>query len=64
MPKTILLTGATDSIGLAAVPTLVEQGHTVLIHGRHAAKLAELQTTLTALPGAGLVQSHGADLSR
>lgn len=64
MTKTILITGATDGIGLATARTLVEQGHTVLIHGRHAAKLSEVHKTLTALPGAGSVESFVADLSR
>lgn len=64
MPKTILITGATDGIGMAAAQTLVAQGHTVLIHGRNVAKLAEVQKTLTALPGAGHVESFVADLSR
>lgn len=64
MPKTLLITGATDGIGLATAQTLVAQGHTVLIHGRNAAKLSEVQKTLTALPGAGSVESFVADLSR
>lgn len=64
MPKTILVTGATDGIGLAAAQTLVAQGHTVLLHGRNAAKLADAQKTLSALPGAGRVESYVADLSR
>lgn len=64
MPKTILITGATDGIGLATAQTLVARGHTVLIHGRNAAKLAEVHKALTALPGAGSVESFVADLSR
>ena len=37
--KTILLTGATDGIGLEAARTLISKGHRVLMHGRNAAKL-------------------------
>lgn len=37
--KTILFTGATDGIGLAAVQQLVAKGHKVLIHGRSPSKL-------------------------
>jgi NAD(P)-dependent dehydrogenase (short-subunit alcohol dehydrogenase family) len=39
MSKVILLTGATDGIGLSTARNLVEQGHGVLIHGRSSAKL-------------------------
>lgn len=39
MTKTILVTGSTDGIGLLTAKTLVEQGHTVLLHGRNPAKL-------------------------
>ena len=62
MLKTILLTGATDGIGLATAKTLIEQGHTVLLHGRNEAKLATVASDLAAL-NAGAVESYVADLS-
>lgn len=64
MSKTILITGATDGIGLATARTLVAQGHRVLLHGRNPTKLEQSAQTLAALPGAGPIDSHVADLSR
>ncbi len=64
MPKTILITGATDDIGLATAKLLVSQGHTVLLHGRDASKLANAAKTLSGLPGAGPVETYLADLSQ
>ena len=64
MPKTILITGATDGIGLETAKLLVAQGHTILLHGRNAAKLETIETQLSALSGAGHVESYRADLSR
>lgn len=43
MTKTILITGSTDGIGLLTARRLVEEGHTVLLHGRSEEKLAEAQ---------------------
>ena len=34
MQKIILITGATDGIGLETAKALTQQGHHVLIHGR------------------------------
>ncbi|UWQ20150.1 SDR family NAD(P)-dependent oxidoreductase [Jannaschia sp. W003] len=39
MAKTILITGATDGIGLLTAKMLAERGHAVLLHGRSAEKL-------------------------
>ena len=62
--KTVLVTGSTDGIGLETARMLVSQGHTVLLHGRNPAKLADAEQSLSALPGGGRVESHAADLSR
>ncbi|MEO0868792.1 MAG: SDR family NAD(P)-dependent oxidoreductase [Cyanobacteria bacterium J06642_11] len=62
MPKTILLTGSTDGIGLETAKLLVAQGHTVLLHGRNSTKLEKVKTLLSA--EGGQVESYGADLSR
>lgn len=62
MRKKILLTGATDGIGLVTARKLVAQGHHVLIHGRNADKLAAVEQELSAL-NAGAVASYVADLS-
>ena len=58
--KTILITGATDGIGLLTAETLLAAGHRVLVHGRSQQKLAQ---TLAKL---GLGESEGllADLAR
>lgn len=64
MLKTILITGSTDGIGLATARRLVSQGHTVLLHGRQATKLADAAKSLSAMPGAGRVETLLADLSR
>ena len=63
MPKTILITGSTDGIGLATANMLVTLGHHVLLHGRNPAKLEQTEKALSALQGAGRVASYVADLS-
>ena len=61
MQKTILITGATDGIGLETARMLVSLGHKVLLHGRNLAKLEEVAKTLSA--DGGHLESYLADLS-
>ncbi|MEM7024768.1 MAG: SDR family NAD(P)-dependent oxidoreductase, partial [Pseudomonadota bacterium] len=64
MPKTILITGSTDGIGLETAKMLAASGHHVLLHGRNPARLEQAEKTLSAIPEAGPVESYAADLSR
>lgn len=59
MPKTILITGATDGIGLLTAKTLAAQGHTILLHGRSAEKLEAAAQEVGGAP-----ETFRADLSR
>ena len=58
MPKTILITGATDGLGLETARSLSREGHTLLLHGRSADKLAKAAAAMT-----GPVETYSADLS-
>ena len=64
MTKTILITGATDDIGLATARAIAALGHTVLLHGRNSEKLNAVQMDLTSSGRVGPFHSHVADLSR
>ena len=64
MRKTILITGATDGIGLETARMMILSGHNVLLHGRSLAKLENVKSALSAIADGGEVESYVADLSR
>lgn len=64
MTKTILITGATDGIGLETAKILAGEGHRLLIHGRSEDKLARTRALLEDIAGAGPIETYRADLSR
>jgi len=59
MSKTILITGATDGIGLVTAKMLADQGHTLLLHGRSPAKL---EAAAAEVSGTVPVETYLADL--
>lgn len=63
MPKTILITGSTDGIGLETARALIALGHRVLLHGRSATKLEAAEKSLVA-DAQGAFESYLCDLSR
>ena len=64
MTKVILLTGATDGIGLEAAKRLAALGHHVLMHGRSPTKLADAADVVRAAAQDTSVDTFLADLSR
>lgn len=64
MKKTILITGSTDGIGLATAKSLLQLGHTVLIHGRSDKKLSAVKEQLLVIADAQNIYTYKADLSR
>lgn len=63
MSKTILITGATDGIGLATAKRLAELGHHVLLHGRNETKLDAVKKQLSELNSQAQIETYVADLS-
>ncbi|MEM7044180.1 MAG: SDR family NAD(P)-dependent oxidoreductase [Pseudomonadota bacterium] len=63
MTKTILITGSTDGIGFETAKKLSGLGHTLLIHGRSDAKLADAEMALSRISGAGAIKTYRTDLS-
>lgn len=63
MPKTILITGSTDGIGLETAKMLAAQGHHLLIHGRNPDKLAKANKQLAQLSSVRTIDTYTADLS-
>ena len=63
MKKTILITGSTDGIGKATAEALVDQGHTVLIHGRNQNKLDTVKAELSKRNATADIEAYAADLS-
>jgi len=61
--STILVTGATDGIGLLTATMLAEQGHRVLLHGRSEERLAAALASLPRTEGIEPL-AFRADLSR
>jgi len=63
MSKTILITGATDGIGLATAEQLAAEGHRVLLHGRNPQKLEQAQARVAAQADGARIDGYIADLS-
>lgn len=64
MSKTIMITGATDGIGLETARMLAAAGHSLLLHGRSKEKLEHLQQELAGGAREGQVETFRADLSK
>ncbi len=63
MTKTILLTGATDGIGLETAKFFAKEGYHLLIHGRNTRKLEEVKAELIDINKNIEIKSFVADFS-
>jgi NAD(P)-dependent dehydrogenase (short-subunit alcohol dehydrogenase family) len=61
--KVVLVTGATDGLGRALAADLVQDGATVLVHGRDPVRIADTVREVSAGGAAAQVRSYQADLS-
>ena len=61
--KTILITGATDGIGLETAQILAGLGHNLVIHGRNADKLKKTHKLLLEIAPNIEIDTYKADLS-
>jgi NAD(P)-dependent dehydrogenase (short-subunit alcohol dehydrogenase family) len=63
--KKILITGSTDGIGLETAKKLIQQGHTVLLHGRSSEKLSATYQQLKEFQQSDdQIETYRADLSK
>jgi NAD(P)-dependent dehydrogenase (short-subunit alcohol dehydrogenase family) len=63
MAKIILITGATDGIGLETAKKFAALGHHLIIHGRNEQKLLSVKAQLMTLPCVFKIDTVTADLS-
>jgi NAD(P)-dependent dehydrogenase (short-subunit alcohol dehydrogenase family) len=61
--KIVLVTGATDGLGLGVALDLAKRGHTVIVHGRDAARIARAVERVREAGGGREVRSYKADFS-
>lgn len=63
-PKLILITGATDGIGLETATELTSMGHHVIIHGRNEQKLQHTEKYISQKAGNDISGKYAADLGK